>query len=534
MNELGDGERAPISPGSVGGALPVLARAVLLAFLLFGTYVRVAGVWCQALYGDEEHAHPHLLQGHGHVLSHFDAVASPIGFLFLQRLAIDVLGASVLSYRLPSMLAGVLGLWLLYPLGRRLVGRGPAWLATLLLAVHPLHVFYSRFARPYALVFLLALVLVYALVRALEGRRGAWIGAGLAAAFLPWVHLSTAVPVALVAAAGVILAWRQPSRPVLGRSLIAFGAAGALCLALYAPALESLVGSLRWLSTVRGKGDARLAPVLTLLGGSVVGGCVLTIGTLLAGILLARRRQPSGPIFLIALAAPGAIWLSDTWGSEVAYARYQFIALVPLLLAPAWGLFELLGGIRAPFLRGNPGYATGLALVSLQALVNPIPVGSLFGAFSNHKHWLIPEPALTRPFSLTPAIYHQLARAPRRLTVVEFPLTMQATLLFDNYQRQHRQRTLVGVTTGIEGVYAQRPYVSLLELDLAHTDIDCVIVHKDVRSEVERFFEELSPLRKTTERGITVEDRMQRRLLAAWGQPTFEDELVQAWLVERP
>ncbi len=329
MNDLGDfdaSEGVPASARTDGAALPILARAVLVVFLLAGTYVRVAGVWRQALIGDERHAHAHVTNGYAHILSHFDVVASPIGTTVLQRLALDVFGASVFSYRLPSVLAGVLGLWLLYPLGRRLVGRGPAWLATLLLALHPLHVYYSRFARSYALVFLLALVLVFTLVRALEGRRGAWIGAGLASALLPWIHLSTAGTVASLAVIGVVLAWRQHFGPALRRSLVTFGVAGALCLALFAPAAESLIGSLRWLGTQRGKGEAAFSDVLALLGGSALGGWVMAIGSSAAGIWLARKRAPIGAIFLTVLLVPSiTTWLSDTLASDLAYARYQFV-----------------------------------------------------------------------------------------------------------------------------------------------------------------------------------------------------------------
>src|SRR5262249_8911265 len=158
----------------------------LLLFLGLGTYVRVAGVWIQALYGDERFALRVLGQGYLHLLTPFDvAGGTHVPYPVLQRVAMDLFREPVFSYRLPSLVAGLLGLWLFYPLGRHVVGRGPAWLATLLLAVHPMHVYYSRFARAYALVFLLGLLLVFFLVRALEGRRGAWLGFAIASALLP-------------------------------------------------------------------------------------------------------------------------------------------------------------------------------------------------------------------------------------------------------------------------------------------------------------------------------------------------------------
>ena len=520
----------PASPAQAADhALPIPARVALLAFLAFGTYVRVAGVWCQALYGDEEHAHRHLMTGYADILRYYDALGSHVALPLLQRAAMDLFGPSVVVYRLPSLAAGLLGLWLLYPLGRRLVGGAPACLATALVAVLPLHVYYSRFARSYSLVFLLALVLVHGLVRALEGRRRAWLGVGLAAGLLPWVHLSTTGPVAALALVTLALAARQPARAALGPALLAFGGAAALALALFAPGMQSLIESVRFLSSKRDTGGASLTDVLTLLGGSAAGGWAVAAGGLVAGVLLARRGRAAGPIFLTALVAPGVtVWLWRPLGAETAYSRYQLVAVVPLVLGSAWAFCELLG--RSPRLRGGPAYASGLALVCLQAVLRPFPVEQLFSTFPNHRFWLQPDPAAARPFSGTPAIYHELARASRALTVVEFPLTLQAVPLLDNYQRQHRQRTLVGVTREVEGAYSRSPYVPVLDLDLAAGEVDCVIVHKDVMSEVERFRAEAWPLQKAPSDGLVLEEGLLNRFHEIWGPPSYEDGFVQAWM----
>lgn len=523
----------PIStPGSDERALPGVARAALVLFLLAGTYVRVAGTWRQVLGGDEAHAHKYVMSGYGYILSHFDVVTNPIGPTLLQRLALDAFGASVFSYRLPSILAGVIGLWLFYPLGRRLVGRGPAWLATLLLAVHPFHVYYSRFARPYTLVFLLALVLVYALVRALEGRRG-WLVAALTAALLPWMHLSTAATVASLAVVGMASAWRLRPDAAFRRSLLAFGSAGALCLALFAPASETLISSLQWLATKRGMGEASFPDVLAILGGSAVGGWSMAIGSSVAGIRLAKERRPLGAIFLTALLVPAiTTWLADTPAISISYARYQFVSLVPLLLGSAWLLFGVLS--RSPVLRRGPSYALGIVLVSLQACLSPIPASELFGAFSCHEeYWPFPREEPTPPFTGTPEIYHRLARSPRELKVVEYPAFPSYTRpLLANYERQHRQHTLIGLTGITEGVYTRHPYVSLRELDPRSSDADWVIVHKDLRREAEAFFDRAIPDESNLRTGIALEEV--RSFQKTWGEPAFEDEFVQAWRFEQP
>ena len=81
-------------------------------------------------------------------------VPDKVGALVYLDAFVPEAGESVFTFRLPFVLAGLLGLWLCFPVARALVGARAAWLATLLLAVHPMHVFYSRFARAYSIVFL--------------------------------------------------------------------------------------------------------------------------------------------------------------------------------------------------------------------------------------------------------------------------------------------------------------------------------------------------------------------------------------------
>src|SRR6185312_1527604 len=74
---------------------------------------------------------------------------------------------------LPALF-GALGIPVVYAVGRRLVGERAALFAAALLAVSPLHVYYSQFARYWSLVFLLSAVYPYALYLGLRERnRGA-------------------------------------------------------------------------------------------------------------------------------------------------------------------------------------------------------------------------------------------------------------------------------------------------------------------------------------------------------------------------
>ncbi len=63
-----------------------------------------------------------------------------------------VLGQGPVAFRLFSVLAGMLAVPVIYAAGRRIFGIRAAYLAAFLLAIHPLHIYYSQEVRMYGLV----------------------------------------------------------------------------------------------------------------------------------------------------------------------------------------------------------------------------------------------------------------------------------------------------------------------------------------------------------------------------------------------
>ncbi len=92
---------------------------------------------------------------------------------------ITLFGPGPVAVRTLSVLVGTLTVPVLYALGRRLFGPAAGLLAALVIAVAPLHVYYSQEVRMYGLVTLLGLLSTYFFVRLLEGesaRRTLWAG----------------------------------------------------------------------------------------------------------------------------------------------------------------------------------------------------------------------------------------------------------------------------------------------------------------------------------------------------------------------
>jgi mannosyltransferase len=85
-----------------------------------------------------------------------------------------LVGTGEVSLRLPSVLAGILTVLLIYLTARYCFNRRVAAIASLIATVSTFHIYYSQEARAYALLMLLSVASTYFLVRALREKRLAW------------------------------------------------------------------------------------------------------------------------------------------------------------------------------------------------------------------------------------------------------------------------------------------------------------------------------------------------------------------------
>ena len=88
-----------------------------------------------------------------------------------------MISTSEVWLRIPSVVFGVLTIWVIYALGARLVDHRVGLLSAGILAISPLHIWHSQEVRMYALLFLLSTASLYFFVRILKGGNlAAWIG----------------------------------------------------------------------------------------------------------------------------------------------------------------------------------------------------------------------------------------------------------------------------------------------------------------------------------------------------------------------
>lgn len=140
----------------------------LAGIILLGAWLRLYQLGAESLWFDEGWT-ALVSQLEGQELRHA-LWTLPFPFYYLLMSFWAKAGNSEFWLRLFSALAGILSLPLLFQLARVTLGRRTAHMATLLLAVSPLHIWYSQEARMYALAVLLGLAASWAFWQAAQQR----------------------------------------------------------------------------------------------------------------------------------------------------------------------------------------------------------------------------------------------------------------------------------------------------------------------------------------------------------------------------
>lgn len=473
---------------------PRLRLALVIAAVTAGALVRLLGVDTALLFGDEFHSLRHIARGYVHLLTTYPPHGSGLALPLIQRVAADLFGLSHWTIRLPAILGGIATLALVYPLGRSLVGRTSAAIATCLVATSSILIFYSHFGRAYSLATCLSFVTVFVLHRVVAGGRvDGRCGAATAvlAALLPYVHLAalgSLVPLGMGALAALAVQRRRRDFVRLA-SAIAAGLLGAFLLHL--PALSSLSVFLRKRTTWEYSPAFGPSDVLCVLAGSRAGG--LLIGSVVAVAVVAlslRQRERSWPLVMGCVGPVLALVMARPYGDPYAYARYASTGLPLAFLATGWLLFELCRRTRRAGLRHPGALAAGLALALALHVAGPLGPGQpRNGPHANTYLGLFPLPRFDVPWEGSP-FYDELARDPGARRIIESPaLTNRARHLYRNYYLRHGKETWLGLFPQELPLVPAGPYVSLADPDLAErSGADYLILHVDPVAEVQSYW----------------------------------------------
>ncbi|MBI5168382.1 MAG: glycosyltransferase family 39 protein [Candidatus Eisenbacteria bacterium] len=277
----------------------------------------------------------------------------------LVSLWVAVGGTAPLWLKSLPLLLGVLALLATYGFARSLFGRPVALLATLLLALHPAHVYFSQELRGYGLLTLALLAAAWSAWAWLRTGRarfaGGWV---LAAALAAWTHYLSAVVLALLS-----LAMLAASR-TRGRRLAWLAVHAAIAL-LVAPLLALLPGQLAlshetWVPQPAG------ADLLDLAR-KVAFGALYLVPVLfgLAIVPLVRGERRGAARFAWGMAT-GAIVLTfalSLRGPHLFAARYMYFTL------PYWCVLFAAGLVALPWRRVRAGAIVLVALFALRSAI---------------------------------------------------------------------------------------------------------------------------------------------------------------------
>ena len=434
----------------------------LLLALLVGAAIRLDQIGIQIPLDDEWHAlHAVERFGYGHIATHFGWTDYCIPLTLFAKAVSDTVGLSELWLRLPVLAAGLASLVVMPLAARSWVGRETSTMFAWLLAVSPLHVYFSRLARPYSIALLLTFVAVVALPSAAVRGDRRWLGAYVAAAVLgPYFHLSV-LPVILLPLGMAWIALALGPRgvgaalPVRTLTLLTVAVGAGLLLLLGPPLLVDH----RALLYKAGRGEvhgALLAGAASLLAGSARTSVIVAMGLgALAGAVALGRRHAAGLGFLVAVAAlalgvplathPALIEL------PIVLVRYALIVLPLGLLLVAVGLVS---GLAL-----TTGRESGAALVlgpvvgALLVWAGPLPrTHARPNAWTNHPafQYSYAAPPCDPALEVLP-FYARLAREPARSRrLVEAPWLFAANAnRFHCEQRVHRQDMRIGFVGGV-------------------------------------------------------------------------------------
>ena len=274
----------------------------------------------------------------------------PVSFA-LERLSIEAFGLTPATLRLPAFLCGALAPLVLFLVGRRRIGDGPARLAALLVAVWPWHQYFSGNGRYYTPLFLAGAVGLAAawnlrdrLIERIDGGpRPVWPAV---VGFIAAVGLAAAVhPSGLLCGAGALVILAEPA---VRRRI---GAAGiAVALTTIAAAAWGLRASPYWRPIERvvsghgGRGEDTLG-FLQGLGLNVTP--TLTAVFLVGAAASVASRGVAGRLLLTASLLPALLLVGFTIDGY-AQPRYLLAASPAVLLLAGIGLHHLLDTTRGP------------------------------------------------------------------------------------------------------------------------------------------------------------------------------------------
>lgn len=276
----------------------------------------------------------------------------PPGYLIILWLWTKLFGTSEILVRIPSVLFGVVTVFITYTIGKRFISQKIGLLAALLLAVNPLHIYYSQEARMYSYTAFATSLNFYFFLNNLKVKGGFSLGYFLSALLV----LSSDYLAYLIFPTQFLILIIQKEKEVFKKLVISFLPAIAIWL-IWLPMFfkqvnvgisQTLINP-AWKAVV---GDFGIKPLLLTFVKFIIGRisypdkmlyylALLPVGSFYLLLLIRAFLKSSKEIsklLLIWLALPATLGLGISFFIPIySYFRMLFL-LVPYVLALSLGI----------------------------------------------------------------------------------------------------------------------------------------------------------------------------------------------------
>ncbi|MEN8183516.1 MAG: glycosyltransferase family 39 protein, partial [Myxococcota bacterium] len=344
------------------GRPPSLPAVVVLATLA-GLGLRLATLPDFSIGGDELWTLKWIQLPPGEILTQFRSGLTMHLYLLLLKAWSSLFGSSPAVLKVPSLVAGVASIPVLYWFGRRWTDEGAAQLAATLAAISPVLIFSSRFARTYAMLTLVALLAMSFVLQASRNPTRKSLATLTVLNFLG-LALSLNFAYMLIVQAGFLcLDYSHLGRRTTLRVALSLGLATLLALGFYSQMLDDILafGAEHRIPRYRPHIIVgSLAQIHPLFPG------VFVMLSVLGALHAWRRGLPAAKLLTLCAILPPVLYLlqrSPLGDSSI--SRY----LIPTL--PAWLLLTAIGARRLISIvphraakRHSVAIAAGLLLVA--------------------------------------------------------------------------------------------------------------------------------------------------------------------------
>jgi 4-amino-4-deoxy-L-arabinose transferase-like glycosyltransferase len=389
----------PATPSLEGVAWavpPVWSLVALGVAVVVGAVLRFRGLGAPSLWTDELVSWwAASAATTGQVLSRVTGcMATPPLSSLAQHVTLGMFGESEWALRLPSAVAGVLTIPLIFLAGWRMFGAAAGAVAALFLALHPFHLWWSTDGRPYGLAVLFAAGATWSLAEAV--RTGCWRSAAGWAVCTAGLLYSQFVflPLPIFQILAYVVLRRTGRAPALApaRMGMAVGGAALLCVPLLPQmlAVGRRAPGLTWPSFIGNypPGIYGLLQTTALMTGALL--FLLYLSARTTGDELPGRpavRDRAGDLLLVLLSFLGPLLLLGAVAllrdlPTLVRPRYGAAYVAPAVLLAGWAT-------TLPARRGGKILFAGsfLVLLAATAVVPTLRRGESFNQNANVEDW---------------------------------------------------------------------------------------------------------------------------------------------------